>query len=373
MRIWQRRGKAGGSAAGAIWVKITNGVVNALLSAADTARATTDIVLSTQHLDETGAPLKSLASLAQAGFVRLSNGTIEALLSAANTARSATDVVLSTQHLGSDGQAQPSGADADAPVFMQLLAMMASIQGPGVYKSPYHFTAVYQAATGLDFSGHPAITDATQIVMVLQMSSAGVVTVHNPELSTGAFSWDAVNDRLTVTGATFSNTDIFGVVVQAADRYADDPGNFKRMAEVSHFPTKGDDAGVPLITAAQDFTAGWVDIGPELDLLYISLLETFWTVDINDSEDLQFRLATKHESGGTEEYPAIIATPGVSDIQFQPGYDELAVDSDALVPLTFRLSGGAPVGQLQVKAGTLGAGTDAQVDAAYYIRSTFGG
>lgn len=119
MKISMKNGNPGLSMLGAAFVRLTNGTVEALLSAADTVRTATDIVLSVQHQDETGAPLKSLSSLAQAGFVRLTNGTIEALLSVANTPRTVADVVLATQNIGADGNASPSGYNAAAAQYVQ--------------------------------------------------------------------------------------------------------------------------------------------------------------------------------------------------------------------------------------------------------------
>lgn len=62
---------------------------------------------------------KGIISAATATFVRLTNGTIEALLSAANAARADTDVVLEVQHLDADGKVQPAGADAASAAFVQ--------------------------------------------------------------------------------------------------------------------------------------------------------------------------------------------------------------------------------------------------------------
>jgi hypothetical protein len=281
--------------------------------------------------------------------------------------------VKRTQNQDTAGKVQPSGADADVPIFVKLLGLMAVANGPGIYKSPHHFTAAYQAATAVDLSGHPAITDVSQFLLVVQISSAGVVTWHYPSLSTGAFSWDAVNDRLTVTGATFANTDVFGVVLQAKDRYADDAGNHGLVAEVDPYELRGDGAGVPLITVAQTFTAGWVDLGPEISMFGYNALKLLLTFDINDSTDLQVRVLEKHESGGAEEFNTTIELVGTADVKFQPGYWEKTVDADSLDSLVYYPHGSTPYVQVQIKAGVLGGGTAADMDAAAYVRGTFGG
>lgn len=145
------------------------------------------------------------------------------------------------------------------------------------------------------------------------------------------------------------------------------------VAEALPYELRGTDAGIPLITSAQAFTAAWADLGPEIALFGRNSLTLWLTIDINDSTDLQFRVLPKHESGGLEEYEPPIETYTASKVDFQGGYHELAVDADVLIPITMRLNGTYPYGQVQIKAGTLGTGTDAEVDAAYYTLGTFGG
>jgi hypothetical protein len=122
------------------------------------------------------------------------------------------------------GKTQPSGSDSDSAIYMRLLGMMALMSGPGIYASPIQFTVAQFAATQIDLSGgFPTITDVSQFLLVVQISNAGVVTVHYPH--TNAYAWDSVNSRLTVTGATFAGTDVFGVVIRGSDRYASAPEN----------------------------------------------------------------------------------------------------------------------------------------------------
>jgi len=272
---------------------------------------------------------------------------------------------------GSDGLT--GGGSSGSATFTQSVNDVAQMAGAGTYVSPVHFTAVWNSATALDLSGYPPITDITQFMAVKQVSSTGVETLHFPSSSTGPFSWDAVNERLTVANATFANTDVFMVVIRAEDRYASDPGNHLLSAEVSPYPLRGDDAGIQLISAAQDFTAGWVDLGSEIPMFGYSKLKLWLTFDINDSTDLQVRVLEKHESGGTEEYDPALETYSASDIKFEAAYWELNTDADGLFTLVFNTDGCTPYIQVQIKAGTLGVGTDAQMDAAYYTRGTFGG
>ena len=292
---------------------------------------------------------------------------------AADTARTVATLVKPVQLVDAAGLVQPAGADAASAITMMQLGQLMGMTGNGIYKSDIHFTAVQSAATTIDIAGgFPSISGVGQFLGVAQISSVGAVTIFYPHQN--VFAWDAVNDRLSVTGGAFVGTDVFVMVIAGADRYANDPGNHLLSAEVNHFPTQGDSAGVDLLAGgAQDFTAGWVDSGPELSLLFIGWLETFWTLNINDSTGLQVRLVEKHESGGAEEYPASVETYGVAAVAVQAGYHAVTEDVDQLIPLTYKISGKYPIGQLQIKAGVLGAGVDASVDALRVIRSTFEG
>ncbi|KKN87430.1 hypothetical protein LCGC14_0258850 [marine sediment metagenome] len=316
---------------------------------------------------------RGIKSAATASYVIITNGVDVARLSAANLGHSVTDIVLSTQHLGADGNPMPSGFDAAAALATIQLGQLMSVNGQGIARSGIHFTAVRFSATEIDLAGgFPSITNKGQFIGVAQISSAGVITIFYPQVH--AFDWNAANARLTITGATFDPTDTFVVVITGADRYANDPGNYGMFAEVGHFPTRGDSAGADLLPGgAQAFTAGWVDVGPEIGLLFIGWLETFWTLNINDSTGLQVRLVEKHESGGAEEYPASVETYGVAAVAVQAGYHAITADIDQLLPLSYKISGKYPVGQLQIKAGVLGAGVDASADALRVIRSTFEG
>lgn len=266
-----------------------------------------------------------------------------------------------------------AGGASGSATFTRLIEALGIINGDGIYKSPIHFTAVHQAATVLDLSGYPAIVDVTQFIAVVQVATDGTVTYYMPSAAT-PFSWNGTNGQLTIGNAVFDSTDVFGVIISAADRYSDTPGDFKRMAEVNHFQTQGDSAGIDLIPSGPVlFTSVWAPIGPNIDLTFIGVLEVFGTYDVNDSTGLQVRLVEFHESGGAEEYPSSLETYGSSSVGVRQGYHVLSDDVDQLLPLTFVLRGAVRVGQLQIKAGVLGAGVDAQVDALYAMRSTFGG
>jgi hypothetical protein len=253
-----------------------------------------------------------------------------------------------------------------------MLGALASMSGDDTFLSPYHFTAVQSSATQLDLSGgFPQIKDVTQIGAILQHSTAGVVTVYFPSIA--IFGWDAVNDRITVTGATFAVTDVFQVIIRGADRATDLASDARNVLLKNHYQLRGDSAGVPLLPGgAQALTASWVDIGPEIPMFGFNRLKLWNTLDINLSNDARLRVLEKHASGGSEEYDPVIETVSASDTKVESDYWEFNVDADALNTLVFKCDGLTPYLQVQGQVGTLG-GTPADIDALYYTRGVFGG
>ena len=93
----------------ALWTKLTNGTVDALLKAADAAATATSVVLGVQHIDDAGAVQPAGDTMARGIFARLTNGTLEALLKAANAAGAVDSTVLGVQHIDDTGAVQPAG------------------------------------------------------------------------------------------------------------------------------------------------------------------------------------------------------------------------------------------------------------------------
>lgn len=239
--------------------------------------------------------------------------------------------------------------------------------GLSLFVSPVHFTAAYQAATSLDLSGMSfAIDDFSQFVEIVAWDASG----DNPKVytpKTHVFSWDAVNNRVTVTGAAFVSGGTFKVGVLAMDRTLDFPSDVQKVAEAFPYPLRSDSAGVSMISAPQDVTTSWVDLGSEIPMHGFNTLKLWLTVDINNALDFRIRVLTKHESGGVEEYNPQIETVGAADVKIEPHLWEINVDADQLPELVYRGDGLTPFVQVQISAGTAGA-TAGQIDAAYYTR-----
>jgi len=125
------------------------------------------------------------------------------------------------------------GALPGSVSYVDVLGALAMMGGNDTYVSPYHFTAAYQAATAVDLTGgFPTITDVTQFVTVMQVDTAGVVSVHYP--TTHVFAWDPTNSRLTITGATFTATDVFQVIIRGSDRATSLPENARLVLSLIH-------------------------------------------------------------------------------------------------------------------------------------------
>jgi len=362
---------AGDAVGNAPFSKLTDGTNTAAMDPADTARTTATVVQATQNVDATGKVSPAGEANTNAPFVKLTDGSQDADFKQADTAPTTSTIVLPTQHVDEAGKVQPAGEDAASAVYMRLLGMMGNMSGDGMYVSPIHFTATQNAATEIDLAGgFPGIIDVSQILLVTQISNAGVVTVFYPH--THVFAWDAANSRITVTGATFAGTDVFGVVIRGANRYANDPGNFKNTAEVLPYPLRTDDRGIELITAAQAFTNAWADIGPEIPMHGYGGCAFYFTLDINDDKDLRFRVLGKHESAGAEEYLLPIKSVTTGVVNVQQLYVEFTEDDDQLIVVDVETAGRIPYLQGQILRGTDGGGTDAEVDAAYYVRGMGG-
>lgn len=90
--------------------------------------------------------------------------------------------------------------------------------GLSLYSSPIHFTAAYLSATTLDLSGMSfSITDFSQFVEIEAWdASSAYIAKYTPK--SHVFSWDGVNNRVTVTGAAFVSGGTYKVSILAPDR-----------------------------------------------------------------------------------------------------------------------------------------------------------
>jgi len=120
-----------------------------------------------------------------------------------------------------------------------------------------------------------------------------------------------------------------------------------------------------LTTQAQDFTAGWVDLGGEIPTETFKALGLWLIVDINDTLDARFRVLAKHTSGGADEYVLPIKTETATVVNIEDEYCEFQTDEDAKRVFSFALDEIIPFVQVQIQAGTAGE-TEGQILSSKY-------
>ena len=110
-------------------------------------------------------------------------------------------------------QWDPAKLNVTATIINQIIAVLG--QG-GAWISPVDFTATWVNATQLTIAALPAdlVPTDVEIRAVIEWNAAGVADVYVPEVN--HFDWTA--PTLTVTGATFTNTSQFMVVIVAQQK-----------------------------------------------------------------------------------------------------------------------------------------------------------
>lgn len=123
-----------------------------------------------------------------------------------------------------------------------------------------------------------------------------------------------------------------------------------------------------LKNSAQDFTASWVDYGPEIGVDGHNHFSLWLIIDINDTADARFRILAKHTGGGADEYTLPIRKVTPSAVSLQNEYYELSVDEDCEPVISFDLGEVIPFAQVQIQAGTVGATAGQILSSKYVLR-----
>lgn len=142
----------------------------------------------------------------------------------------------------------------------------------------------------------------------------------------------------------------------------------RRIFVVNDLAGKRVTTPVPLIAAAQDFTAGWVALGPEIQVDGFTRITLWLNLDVNDGANMRVRCMGRHTSAGTGYQlpiynPSVAGAPGSYLILTEGEYCEFNVDADGLYNLTWDVSNTFPFVYFEIQAGTVGA-TACQVDEA---------
>lgn len=123
-----------------------------------------------------------------------------------------------------------------------------------------------------------------------------------------------------------------------------------------------------LISAPQNFTADWADLGGEIDVGGMKYFSVGLEIDKNDSVDMRFRFLTKTALSTTLEFVPCLKPITASVNAIADEYSEFDVDADQNRQLIFNLFGCVQTVQCQIKAGTVGASAG-QIDSAFYTAS----
>ena len=121
---------------------------------------------------------------------------------------------------------------------------------------------------------------------------------------------------------------------------------------------------VDVLTEAQTITAAFADVGDEINTHNCKALFLWVDITDNDSSDLQVKVLAKRTKGATVEYVLpgqLVDGTAVIDVLDEP----YQLYADAKVCFKVDLDIGIPFVQIQMKAGTLGSGTDGTVDSVY--------
>ena len=132
---------------------------------------------------------------------------------------------------------------------------------------------------------------------------------------------------------------------------------------VDNVVRKQDNKGVALISAAQDLTASWVDLGNEIDVRDSESIGVWVDLDINSSQNARIRALAKQSIGAAKEFVLPIRTISASDVKLEDEYFEFNVDADQQMILAIDTDELIPFIQMQVMVGTVG-GTAGQIDSA---------
>ncbi len=118
---------------------------------------------------------------------------------------------------------------------------------------------------------------------------------------------------------------------------------------------------------AQNFTASWVDYGPELGTDGFDNLSIWLNIDINDTIDARIRVLAQHTLGGDGYvHPIEKTTPSVINVEDE--YFEFTTDEDKKRVLKIALDDVVPYAQIQIQAGTVGATAGQVLDSKYILQ-----
>lgn len=109
--------KGGASATAAIWVRLTNGVLEALLVIASATKAAGSVVLAVQNVDRSGKISPAGEAHDNAPWGKLTDGSKDLGFEEAQEPGAVDRIAVPVKQIGQDGDYQPSGANAGVPIY----------------------------------------------------------------------------------------------------------------------------------------------------------------------------------------------------------------------------------------------------------------
>lgn len=123
-----------------------------------------------------------------------------------------------------------------------------------------------------------------------------------------------------------------------------------------------------LISAAQDFTNAWAQLGTtEIDCRKFNNIGAFLKITANNSLGMRFRIMGRHTTGSSDLFPMPCKVVTGTSVIVSPEYIELATNASQNMVLEFNTDNIIPYAIIQIQAGTVGA-TAGQVATAHYSR-----
>lgn len=200
---------------------------------------------------------------------------------------------------GGEFMVQLLGPPRDLDILTEL-ALRSGFGSAGIIFSPRHFSATRYSATQLTLNGMPTVPSAIQFLSVTEKESG--VLRKKWVAGKDRFEWDAANKRLTVVGATFSDSASAEWLVAYVDVLGFDTAtNSWLMAQTNARERKFTEEE-PLLDAqslASLVTTSYVDVKNQV---WLGLRFTYTTDDVDGTYSLFFEPKEDPTDSGTKKY-----------------------------------------------------------------------
>jgi len=128
--------------------------------------------------------------------------------------------------------------------------------------------------------------------------------------------------------------------------------------------------GLKVVKDTQVLTAAWADIGDPIQTGTYGIMHILFTVEINDSEDVQFRYLTKLSPTHATNFERCIFTASTDVVTTKPEIYKVGDNLDKSYHWSLDLDWRTAYIQIQVKAGTVNATVFAAWQATHVYNLT---